>query len=58
MLSSKTDYKIQIPGFGTFKMNKRKGRIGRNPKTGEPMEIPSKQVIKFKISKILAEKIN
>ncbi len=58
LTSSKTDNKIQIPDFGTFKMEKRSERMGRNPKTGESMKIPAKQVVKFKISKSLEDRIN
>ncbi len=56
--SKKTDNKIQIPGFGSFKMNKRPARKGRNPKTGEEMKIPAKQVVKFSASKTLKDRIN
>ncbi len=56
--SKKTENKIQIPGFGSFKMEKRAARTGRNPKTGESMKIPAKQVVKFKASKTLSDKIN
>ncbi len=56
--SKKTDNKIQIPGFGSFKMEKRPARTGRNPKTGESMKIPAKQVVKFKASKTLSDLIN
>lgn len=56
--STKSDNKIQIPGFGSFSMKKRDARLGRNPKTGDSMEIAAKQVIKFKVSKTLSDKIN
>ncbi len=56
--SKQTDNKIQIPGFGTFRLENRPSRIGRNPRTGESMNIPAKNVIKFKASKTLTEKIN
>ncbi len=56
--SKKTEYKIQIPGFGSFKMEKRAARTGRNPKTGESMKIPAKQVVKFSASKTLKDRIN
>lgn len=58
MTSQKTGNKIQLPGFGSFRMVKREARTGRNPKTGESMQIPAKQVIKFKVSKTLSDKIN
>lgn len=57
-MSKKTENKIQIPGFGTFKMDKRPARTGRNPRTGETMKIPAKQVVKFKASKTLSDRIN
>lgn len=58
MMSKKAGNKITIPGFGTFKMEKRPARTGRNPRTGESMKIPAKQVVKFKASTTLSEKIN
>lgn len=58
MLSKTVGNKITIPGFGTFKMDKREARTGRNPRTGESMNIPAKQVVKFKASTTLTEKIN
>lgn len=58
VLSKKTGNKITVPGFGTFKMDKRPARTGRNPRTGEAMNIPAKQVIKFKAAIALTEKIN
>lgn len=39
---------VAIVGFGTFKVNKRKARTGRNPKTGEVIKIPAKKVPVFK----------
>ncbi|MFH6944644.1 HU family DNA-binding protein [Flavobacterium sp. FlaQc-50] len=39
---------VQILGFGTFKTQIRTARVGRNPKTGQPVEIAEKQVVKFK----------
>lgn len=38
--------------FGTFKISVRKARPGRNPKTGEKIQIPAKRVLKFTISKV------
>lgn len=58
MTSKKAGNKITIPGFGTFKMEKRAARNGVNPKTGEKIKIPAKQVVKFKASSTLSEKIN
>ncbi len=39
---------VSLVGFGTFKVNKRKARTGRNPKTGETIKIPAKKVPVFK----------
>lgn len=39
--------KVTLVGFGTFGVNKRKGRMGRNPQTGEALRIPAKTVPKF-----------
>ena len=39
--------KITLPGFGTFKVVETAARTGRNPLTGEPVEIPAKRKIKF-----------
>lgn len=38
--------KLALPGFVTLKVQNRKARIGRNPQTGEPLEIPAKRVVK------------
>ncbi len=38
---------IQLIGFGTFKVAERSARTGRNPRTGEPMEIPASKTVKF-----------
>jgi len=42
---------VQLVGFGTFKMVKRKARMGRNPATGEKIKIKAKTVVQFKASK-------
>ncbi len=43
--------KITLVGFGTFDVTERAGRNGRNPRTGQVIEIPSKKVVKFKPAK-------
>jgi len=43
-----TDGEVRLAGFGIFKLQVRKERIGRNPSTGESITIPEKQVVKFK----------
>jgi len=44
---------IAFTGFGTFSVSKRKGRTGRNPRTGAAMKIPASKVPKFKAGKFL-----
>jgi len=50
--------KVSLTGFGTFTMTNRKARLGRNPQTGAEIQIPSKNVVKFKPGKDLNETIN
>lgn len=47
--------KVQIAGFGSFEVNVRPAREGRNPSTGEPMTIASSKSVKFKNSKDLKD---
>jgi nucleoid DNA-binding protein len=47
--------KVNISGFGTFTVSNRKARTGRNPKTGEPIEIPASRSAKFKPGKNLKD---
>ena len=49
---------IEIRGFGTYKTTNRKARIGRNPKNSMPVEIPEKKAIRWKMSKILYNRLN
>jgi len=42
---------IEIRGFGTFKVRERKTRMARNPRTGDPVKVPSRMVPVFKPSK-------
>src|SRR6266480_1472246 len=39
--------RVRFPGFGTFKVSKRKARIARNPQTGEPVKVPARTVPRF-----------
>jgi len=50
--------RIEIRGFGSFKVKHRGNREGRNPKTGATVQIPSKRMPFFKIGKELYERIN
>ena len=46
-----------IPGLGKLVLVNRKARIGRNPKTGEQINIPAKRVVKFRVAKACKEAI-
>src|SRR5215475_2802828 len=50
--------KIELRGFGSFRVRQRDARRGRNPKTGAPVDIPAKRVPYFKPAKELKELIN
>ncbi|MBS3818537.1 integration host factor subunit beta [bacterium] len=49
---------IELRGFGSFRFRERGGRVGRNPRTGEAVNVPPKKVLYFKPSKILKNLIN
>jgi DNA-binding protein HU-beta len=49
---------IQLPGFGSFKVSDRAARQGRNPKTGETIQIAASRLPSFKAGKALKEKVN
>jgi DNA-binding protein HU-beta len=46
---------VPIKGLGKFKVQNRKARVGRNPLTGEPVNIPAKTVVKFTVAKSLKD---
>lgn len=48
---------VTLVGFGTFKVDKRKARTGRNPKTGEAIKIKAKKVAKFVPGKALKDAV-
>ncbi len=50
--------KVELRGFGSFKVRQRRSRDGRNPKTGEPVHVPPKTVPYFKPGKELRERVN
>lgn len=50
--------KIELRGFGSFRLRSRKSRTGRNPKTGQKVDVPSKKIPYFKPGKELKELIN
>jgi DNA-binding protein HU-beta len=45
--------RIQLPGMGTFNVNKRSARVVRNPRTGAKLNVPAKKVVKFKAAPAL-----
>ena len=49
---------VRLVGFGTFSVAKRKASTGRNPRTGEPMNIPASTQPKFKAGKGLKDAVN
>ena len=50
--------KITISGFGTFEVRERAARTGRNPKTGETIQIAASKAVGFKAGKTIKEKVN
>ena len=50
--------KIEIRGFGSFRTRQRNSRVGRNPKTGDRVEVPAKKIPYFKPSKELKDVVN
>ena len=50
--------RIEIRGFGSFSLNYRPARVGRNPKSGERVEVPAKHVPHFKAGKELRERVD
>jgi integration host factor subunit beta len=49
---------IELRGFGSFRFRERGARSGRNPRTGDPVQVPPKKVLYFKPSKLLKDLIN
>jgi DNA-binding protein HU-beta len=45
--------RVRFPGFGTFRVSKRKARVARNPQTGEPVKVPARTVPRFTAAKEL-----
>jgi integration host factor subunit beta len=53
-----TGQRIEIRGFGSFSVNQRPPRVGRNPRSGESVQIPAKRVPHFKPGKALREAVD
>ena len=50
--------RVELRGFGTFSTRLRNARVGRNPRTGDPVDVPSKRVPYFKPGKEMRERLN
>jgi DNA-binding protein HU-beta len=46
-----------VPGFGKLVLAQRKARMGRNPQTGEPIKIPAKRVVRFRLGKTMKDAV-
>ncbi len=56
--SLRVEEKVEIRGFGSFRIRQRQPRIGRNPKTGATVSVPAKKIRYFKPSRELKEGVN
>jgi integration host factor subunit beta len=56
--SLKDGKKVELRGFGSFRLRQRSSRTGRNPKTGEKVKVPAKRIPYFKPGKELKDLIN
>lgn len=56
--SIKNDIHVEIRGFGSFHLRIRPARVGRNPKSGEPVYVEEKRTVHFKPGKELKERVN
>ncbi|WP_299308738.1 integration host factor subunit beta [uncultured Croceicoccus sp.] len=52
------DGRVELRGFGAFSTRQREGRTGRNPRTGEAVDVPAKRVPYFKPGKEMRERLN
>ncbi len=54
----KSEDAVVIPDFGSFSVGHREARTGRNPRTGEPLQIAASKSVKFKVGKMLKDMVN
>ena len=54
---TKKNGQFVLPGLGKLVKSQRKARMGRNPKTGEPIKIPAKTVVKFRVAKACKDSV-
>ena len=52
------DERVELRGFGSFSIRNYEGRTGRNPRTGEEVEVPPKKSVHFKVGKELRERVD
>ena len=52
------DDKVTLPGFGSFSRSSRAARTGRNPRTGEPVQIKASKAVKFSVGADFKKKVN
>ena len=50
--------KVTLPGFGAWSRTQRAARTGRNPRTGEPVQIPASKAVKFSVGADFKKKVN
>ena len=50
--------RVELRGFGAFSVKKRDARVGRNPRTGDPVQVEEKHVPFFKTGKLLRDRLN
>jgi len=53
-----SERRIELRNFGVFEVRARRSRIARNPKTGEKVHVPMKQIVAFSPGKVMAQQIN
>lgn len=52
------DNRLEFRDFGVFEVRERAARAAKNPKTLEPVQVPAKKIVKFKMGRILKEKLS
>ena len=58
MTAVQTEQRVDLQGFGSFRLRQRRARTGRNPRTGDPVPIPAKQVPTFTPGKAFQELVH
>lgn len=50
--------RLEFRDFGVFEIRERKARVAQNPKTLEPVDVPAKKVVKFKVGRLMQESVS